>query len=639
MAQRESGWLSFVTAHSTGLVLIGLALLLLLAYFPILPGGFLNDDHVHIAHFLDRGRDYVQGSGLGYWFFEHNGAVFLRPVLQWLWLSNYIFWGVSATGYYLTNILLHVLNAFLVYLLIWRVIRHRLGAAAGAILFALHPTHPNSVAWIADGVDVLAALFSLLCAVFFVLYRQRGERRFFALSASAFALATLTKESTVALPIALLAYDILFTFRRRGWSTVWAQAAIWSLVPAYFVFRFLAVGGIAGAGNTKLAGYGWDLFFQFYVLALAKPFLSDMNTALLLMVFALLAVLLVAFRRTLGLWLGLAWIASTLLPASAAYVADRLIYIPSVGLAVAQAAVLVEVHKRRTSLSQAAAVVLFLVVASAYGLGLVSRVDDWAGAGTLSSVVPQELRKLQASFPENSRVYFVGIPEIVRGVDVYGGNFPFAIRNAYPGNPYFRAFSYTRFPVLTDLDHAYFFEYRRRSVIERGDISDLLLGRKRCPSDAYSAFAWEFARDAQGWEPWSDLADVQVRGERLAMRATGGDPIIGGPRIDISSVAIGDIQITMAARADRPVLGGEVFWLVEGMEDFSPAMRIPFQVQADGAEHVYKLDISSTEQLAIGDRIVQLRFDPADAPADLALSSIRVFSRCDKTVVEQCKCR
>ncbi len=148
------------------------------------------------------------------------------------WLSyglDYALWGLNPAGYHLTNLLLHALNAALLYRLAALLLRRvfpaeapravELGAAAAALAFALSPLRAESVAWASERRDVLAGAFYLATVLFYAksaLAREpRERRRGYAVSLAFFAGAALCKATVVPLPLALLALDV-YPLRRLG---------------------------------------------------------------------------------------------------------------------------------------------------------------------------------------------------------------------------------------------------------------------------------------------------------------------------------------------------------------------------------------------------------------------------------------
>jgi hypothetical protein len=627
--------------HRTLIIFGGWAAITLGLYQPILGGFFLADDNFFIARLLDFAPALLHGEHLEDWFFGFNGAMFLRPMVQWLFLFNFMTWGTNASGYYLVNILLHTLNAFLVYCLALRITRNRFGAAAASLLFALHPLHAESVSWIADCVDLLAAFFCLLSAVYFVLFRQKSKPRDYALALISFALAALTKETALSLPVVFLAYDFLFTWRVLRWNILHAQLPIWCMVPGYTVLRFLLFGKFGGYSDQGFVKFGWGLFVQYYPMVFAKPFLSDIDYTSLAILLACVTIIVSLFRRSPALWFGLVWIVALLLPAgSANYVAPRLAYIPSIGVAVAEGAVLGVLFANRVRVWRGLALGVFAFLAGAYAWSLAARVDDWAAVGGATRAVIEKTRALYPTFPPAARLYYVGVPEYLRGIDVYAGTFPYAFKIAYLDNSTLWVKSVSKFPIVDDqLEQTYFLEYRRREVIEHPEVRQALLAHQRCMNVSLPAVEWNFSQDAQGWEPWNQLAEFGVRDGALMMRAEGDDPFMGSPPIDIPTLSLGEIEITMRVRADNPDQQGRVYWLVAGASDFSPDLKQSFAAQADGDFHTYRIDLVKTGLLSIGDRITQLRVDPVKAPANIAIKTIRVTSRCAKLNGILCQCK
>jgi hypothetical protein len=109
-----------------------------------------------------------------------------------------------------------------------------------------------------------------------------------------------------------------------------------------------------------------------------------------------------------------------------------------------------------------------------------------------------------------------------------------------------------------------------------------------------------------------------VENGQWLFEATGNDPILGSPLINLRGARLGALTITMRVRADHSPLTGQVYWRTRAMEDFSPALVQNFDVIADNAAHTYEI----TLPVSRGDVITQLRLDPTDAPAQIAIDSI-----------------
>lgn len=631
---------------SAKLVLALLAVVILIFFSPILSTYFLADDYNYVGHLLVNARYYVQGEQLAKWFVDFSAqglqvpvlSVFFRPVVQWLWLTDFIMWGTGAFGYHLTNVILHTLNSFLIYLLALRVLHNRFGGIAAGLLFALHPIHPDSVAWIADRTDVLSAFFYFLSALFFVLYRQRGKLLFYALSVVAFALAIGTKENTVALPFVLLAYDLIFKTRPRL-KIAKAQLGYWMVLGGYVTLRLIALGQFGRNTGGGFMSFGLGLFAHFYVQSLAQPFITDITQELFLVALSIAIVFLIVYRERRVVWFGVMWIVISLLPAaSAAYVAPRLVYAPSAGLAFALAAAVAQPFSRQTNWARAfgAAVLAgFLIV---YGWGVARRVDDWAAAGTVARAIPSETQRLVPTLASDSRLYYTGVPDLLRNIYIYNENFSSAIQIAYQV-PTLQVYRVDKFPIVNDrLDRTYFLEYQRRKITARDDLIGVLLARKQCLAREAVGVAWDFFGGAVKWQLGNQLELVRERDGALLLRSLGDDPHLISPEIDLSALSLGDIEIEMSVRADMRNAQGVISWTGAGQTDFAPGQQKKFDIQPDGAFHLYRLNIVDDGVFAIDDRITRLKLEPVEAPAEIALKSVRVYQHCAQNAGANCKC-
>lgn len=126
------------------------------------------------------------------------------------WLSHMLDWELyqkNAGGHHVTNVLLHILSSILLFLALNRLtgFEWRSGFVAG--LFALHPLHVESVAWIAERKDVLSALFWMLTLLLYAQYAKRPRASTYLAVLLSFALGLLSKPMMVSLPLVLLILD------------------------------------------------------------------------------------------------------------------------------------------------------------------------------------------------------------------------------------------------------------------------------------------------------------------------------------------------------------------------------------------------------------------------------------------------
>lgn len=125
-------------------------------------------------------------------------------------------WGLRPAGFIATNLLLHLANGLLYYLLVWRLTARRGWSFAAAAIFLLHPVQVESAVWISQRKNVLAMCFFLVsCHSYIVCKNFSGNKRilWYTGSIAAFICALLTKSVVVILPLVLMAYDICFLER------------------------------------------------------------------------------------------------------------------------------------------------------------------------------------------------------------------------------------------------------------------------------------------------------------------------------------------------------------------------------------------------------------------------------------------
>lgn len=183
----------------------------LVAYYSAYSAGFVWDDD-----------DYVtQNPTLRNWFgfcqiwLNPSALPQYYPMVHTSFWVEYQLWGLDPFGYHLINVILHSCNAILVY----KILKHLEvpGALFGAFLFALHPVHVESVAWISERKNVLSGLFYLLALRAYLKWRpvvaMKSAGRKYGILAFIFFLGALASKSvTFSLPAVIL----LLVYWKRG---------------------------------------------------------------------------------------------------------------------------------------------------------------------------------------------------------------------------------------------------------------------------------------------------------------------------------------------------------------------------------------------------------------------------------------
>jgi len=199
------------------------ALAAILTYLPTLRFGFVYDDDIQVLdnpaitswHFL---LTYFLKPIAGF-YPRLASAHYYRP-LFFIWLRlNYFFWHKQAWGWHLTNLLLHAAVSILVLLVLRKYFPESRWVLFGALIFAVHPVHAETVVWVSGCTDALMAL-GLLSSLY--LWMKNGETSSSLLkigSLLCFFLALLAKETAIVFPAVIFLHVLSGIGRRPQDST------------------------------------------------------------------------------------------------------------------------------------------------------------------------------------------------------------------------------------------------------------------------------------------------------------------------------------------------------------------------------------------------------------------------------------
>ncbi len=414
-----------------------------LAYLPSLDGYFLADDFGFIRIFHDRPlkdfpRLFASDWSGGLWGHPLDE---IRPVIALSYRLDAFLWGLRPVGYHVTSLVFHGLSAALVFLIAGRVTgRATLGLLAG-LLFALSPTHVESVSWIAARVDVMSATFFLASFYSFLMFRDSGDVRLWALSFIAFGLALFSKELTVTLPFLLLAYDVVC--RRPGRAReLLVHVPAFASLGGYFFVRHLALESTAREQMLNADSLRAFLSRQSYYLGELLPPLRPLPDAVAwALVGLVLAVALgSAWARGSGrgrhiVFFGPVWHLTVLAPTVVATLPEshRYLLLPSAGLAVL-AALVVASLPTRAALAAGAAFVLLLVP---FGLQLGDYQADWVRAGQLSRDFARQAQEVAEEAPAGSTVV-LDVPGTYGRAYLWAWALPFALEEPFSDSGLYR---------------------------------------------------------------------------------------------------------------------------------------------------------------------------------------------------------
>ncbi len=196
---------------------------------------------------------------------------------------NYHFAKLQPRTYYLTNILIHIANSLLVFLLAlglckrlkFKEDRSLFIAAFCGVWFGVHPMHVESVSWLAERKDVLYAFFYFLGLLTYLRYLDGSKAKWYVLTIVCFILSCLSKPMAVVFPGSLLAIDLLAN-RKWQWKVITDKipfVIVALICGGYAVYRQNATGAIASFNVLSLgerimfASYG----FVMYITKLFNP--------------------------------------------------------------------------------------------------------------------------------------------------------------------------------------------------------------------------------------------------------------------------------------------------------------------------------------------------------------------------------
>lgn len=329
-----------------------------LVYLRAVNGPFIWDDEVLVQQLdMHTGEGWWQIFTTGFLIDPSGGkAAFYRPIIVASLLFDRALWGDNTLGYHLTNLFFHAITILFVGVLTWQILRSRIAAIASAFLFAVHPIHADSVCWISGRTDVICAAFLIpgICA--YMEYYRSKRRGFLVLSLVLILLALMSKELAVLSPvlIALSAWASgVRDYRKLLKDAIpYVVLAVVFLGARHFVLKEAMAPSVLVPPKARAAIIGFSLFAHLQMLLL--PWTAKLgygylpnqiinNTSLLRGAFVCaLAFCFWSISLTMPiLFFGMAWFLVTIGlisgitgPYLAGLVAQRLLYIPSFGLAI-----------------------------------------------------------------------------------------------------------------------------------------------------------------------------------------------------------------------------------------------------------------------------------------------------------------
>lgn len=392
----------------------------MLVYANSLSGAFVFDDTKQIVGNaqLHSWANILHGFTSDVWDFQRAILTkdipppYYRPLFTAYLTLNYQLFGLWEPGWHLMNLLIHVLASVGVYYLVKRLAGDRLVAVLSALLFSVHPAHVESVSWISGIPDPLSALFYVPSFLWYVNYRENGERKYLAASLVAYGLAALCKETPLALPLVLCVWELTHSKVKQSLANrlkdLFRLMIPYALVGAgYLALRFSVLGRISWKhpfmAHTPDSAIWMTVPFVFlnYVKHLVAPFYlsliygtsfvtssSDSKFLMPSVLLLGLAIMLWIYRRkvTAQVWVAISLIIAPLLPVLNLKVfhyeyiiQDRYLYLPSIGFCYLIAILSLKLWRRQAQLGIAITVIILI----AFGASTILQNRIWHDSAAL----------------------------------------------------------------------------------------------------------------------------------------------------------------------------------------------------------------------------------------------------------------
>ncbi len=352
-------------------------LLIVLTYIPYYSVGsfdFVNyDDNLYVTENLMVQKGISSESIK--WAFTTFRTANWHPVTWLSLMTDYEFFGLNPGAFHRVNLLIHIMNSLLLFFLFWKYTGSIWKSWLLAILFAVHPVHVESVAWVSERKDVLSTLFWLIVMMFYYFYVKTRKQKWVVFALFSFVIGSLTKPMIVTLPFALLLIDI-WPLKRLKWNMepqskkgsvnhTFEMKPFFSLIKEKFPFFIISTGsavitfiaqkqggavssieGLPLAYRIKNSIFSYFQYIKKMIwpkdLAVFYPF--NENITLSQVIFSVVILIAISYmaiyfiKKYAFLFSGWFWYLGTLVPVigivqvGAQSMADRYTYIPSIGL-------------------------------------------------------------------------------------------------------------------------------------------------------------------------------------------------------------------------------------------------------------------------------------------------------------------
>ncbi len=338
------------------LSLLLLTILILSVYWQVQKFDFLNyDDLGYVA----KNNNIQNGLNLKFfkWAFFQSHSSNWHPITWLSHLLDFNFYGLRAGEHHFTNVLIHLFNSIILFFIIFKIRKRSIESFFIASLFALHPVHTESIAWISERKDMLFAFFGFLSIYYYIDYSREEKGIKYLLTFFFFALSLMSKSMLVTLPFLFLLFDFSILPREKSNTikifcekipfilfAILVSVLIIKAQESGGVLRSFAVSPLEIRVSNALVSYMKYIGKIFYPLNLSPMYLHPKRVQFYPALFSLLTIFVISLfaiffkKKAPFLFLGWFWFLLTLVPVIGIVqvgdmqMADRYLYFPAIGI-------------------------------------------------------------------------------------------------------------------------------------------------------------------------------------------------------------------------------------------------------------------------------------------------------------------
>ena len=556
-------------------------------------------------------------------------AHFARSAVRMMWgLEQYLF-GQNPIGYHVVNIIFHIANSFLAFLLLRRLLgsdRSVLVASVFAsFIFLVHHGPAENVRWITERWDLSMCLFYVLALMFFMQYKRRKDKKRYllVLSVLSFAISICSKEMAFSFPLMILVYDFYY---QRGLRAIWpfnwrrllVHVPFWVTAVLFFAYRFARQGDVADYRTALKGTHALLPSVAKYFAWFAYPFGAWGAVALFAFAF------ICGGRRLRFLTL---FVLIALLPASRMPEVWRA-YLPVFGFSMllgavlsrnwvswfsrkAQAKELKPVKKKPVLLLRIAQVAVFIVIFSANACQTSRDNLTWDKSASKSGALAKRLKADYPKLPPGTQVYVVNM-ENAQDVMFHPMFMSPPLVFMY-GETQIDAFPFQQFYFnrardgLPSPDRLYVYAYRNGFLGEDTYLKRMLIRREDSPPPSGALALLES-------ETTLSSSEARATPSSLAF------PTAGLAKKGINTILI---QMQASTKGDAKTLKGELSWQsVGGVSQQSTTTTAEFEIVPDGVLRTYRLAIGAFGSWVFAEEVHSLELRVTGGSAEAKIISV-----------------